>query len=141
MLIKNNNLPYFSGTVALGLSHQSLNPMVAVWTRGIVLNDTAASPHQWPSPDGRDAIANWPVGHPILINKSVLADQMKIIKLNSQEIGYKLYRETGIGDVLYITYDDNQLNWFEAIRLNRIDRRTKIHLPALVGAVPSLKVA
>jgi len=126
VLARDNDLPFFRGTVALGVINQSLNPMVVVWNRGMVLNDPMESlPNElkhWCS----STFANWPVGNSFCVNKSVMAEQMGIGHLNSHVRGYKLYKDTKIGDVLYITIDNDQGLWTEAIMCNRIDRDVAI---------------
>jgi hypothetical protein len=131
----NSNLIPFDGTLVLGLSHKSSNPMVAVWSKGALLNDTDFREHHWPNWNTVDyrpkkLVRNYPKvpGEVQIISKSEMAQSMGIAKLNSNEIGYKLYKDTLIGDVLYITYDTNHACWQESIRLGIIDRKTLIHL-------------
>ena len=128
VLSRDNDLPFFSGTVALGVINQPLNPMVIVWTRGMRLNDPAASlPMElkhWCS----STFANWPVGNSLCINKGTLSELMGIRHLNCHERGYRLYRDTKIGDVLYITIDNDPDRWTESILRNRIDLDVDINI-------------
>ena len=121
----------FKGTIVLGNNGSSNNPMVAVWRNGGFLNVKGAKPFRWTRTDGKDAVriyANAPY-EVELISKSELMREMAVGRLASTQNGYKFYRNTAMGDVLYITYDTNQENWLDAVRHGFIDRAKQIHIP------------
>jgi len=120
----------FAGTVILGNNGRSDNPMVAVWNHGAIINVKRFKPFAWTSPDGKDSVriyCNAPF-EVELISKAEAKQRMAIENLNSGRNGFKLYKGTPIGDVLYITYDTNQANWLDAVKNGFIDRGSQIHL-------------
>ena len=130
-----SNLVSFDGILVLGNNHKSDNPMVAVWSKGALLNDTDFREHHWPNWNTQDykpkkLVRLYPKvpGEVQIISKAEMAQAMGIDKLNSRQNGYKFYGNTPIGNVLYITYDTNHECWQESIRLGIIDRHTEIHL-------------
>ena len=133
MLTLNKPLTDFTGVLVLGNNNQSDNPMVAVWPKGALLNDTNARPHSWPNWNTETVphkvVRNYPKvpGEVMVMSKSKLKQLAGINNLVSSQIGYKVYKNTNIGDVLYITYDTNHECFQESIRLGIIDRKTEIH--------------
>lgn len=126
----------YSGTIVLGNSKQSDNQNVAVWNNGAILNDINPVKHKWSKwvsnelLDDADIVRvhfNSPKDVKI-ISKSELAQQMGIDKLSCYQIGYRYYKDTNIGDVLYISFDAHEENWTEAINIGFCDRHTQIHL-------------
>jgi len=130
----NKPLTDFNGVLVLGNNNQSDNPMVAVWFKGALLNDTNFRPHHWPNWNTGNVqhkvVRNYPkVPNEVeLMSKSKFKQIAGIKNLVSQQIGYKLYKDPQIGDVLYMTYDTNHECFQESIRIGFIDRKTEIHI-------------
>ena len=53
---------------------------------------------------------------------------MGISHLNSTNCGHRTYKDTPIGDVLYITYDTNEDCFSEAMIKGFIDKKCRINL-------------
>jgi len=123
----------FTGVLVLGNNKKADNPMVAVYGKGAMLNDLDVKPHMWP---------NWTtdrVNHKVVRNYPVAPNEVELlsksefnaiagITLKSSEHGYRLFRNTKLGDVLYITYDVNHACFLEAIRVGFIDKKTEMHI-------------
>jgi len=123
----------FDGVLVLGNNNKSDNPMVAVYGKGAMLNDLNPRPHMWP---------NWTtdrVNHKVVRNYPMVPNEVELlsksefntmagITLKSSENGYRLFRNTLLGDVLYITYDENHACFQEAIRCGFIDRKQEMHI-------------
>lgn len=131
---KNNPLTLFKGVLVLGNNNKSDNPMVAVYNKGAILNDIDVRPHFWPNWSTEDVdhkvVRNYPIApnEIKLMSKSSLKQLAGIKNLVSSQVGYRLYKDTLIGDLLYITYDTNHDCFQEAMRCGFIDRKTFINL-------------
>ncbi len=119
---------YFNGTVVFGLNNSDPMNAVAVYRKGIVLNDTNFKPHNWKNGSGKGQVRNYPIGVIEMMTKNEIASEMGVKKLKSSQNGYRKFLNTKIGDVLVITYDTNRTNWTEANQLGFIDRAKKIHI-------------
>ncbi len=119
---------YFNGTVVFGLNNSDPMNAVAVYRKGIVLNDTNFKPHNWKNGSGKSQVRNHLIGEIEIMTKNEIASEMGIKKLKSSQNGYRKFLNTKIGDVLVITYDTNRTNWTEANQLGFIDRAKKIHI-------------
>jgi|AntAceMinimDraft_5_1070358.scaffolds.fasta_scaffold236977_1 hypothetical protein len=119
---------YFNGTVVFGLNNSDPMNIVAVYRKGIVLNDTNFRPHNWLNGSGKNQVRNYLIGQSETMTKNEIASEMGISKLKSSQNGYRKFLNTKIGDVLVITYDTNRTNWTEANKLGFIDRAKKIHI-------------
>ena len=141
VLAMRQGLKYYPVTVILGLNKKydtSDNPLVAVWYRGIVANDKNHPPKQWPNwhtDNLGGAVRFYPLAHNEveLMNKGQAKQMLGIANLIkgdliSNQNGYRFYKNTLIGDVLYITYDTNYDSWQEVVRCGFIDRDKCIHL-------------
>ena len=148
VLAEREGLKYYPVTVILGLNKQydtSDNPIVAVWYNGIVANDKKHPSKQWPNwhTDALGgAVRFYPVAHNEveLMNKGQAKQMLGIENLNSRQNGYNFYKDTLIGDVLYITYDKNYDSWQEALRCGFIDRDHCIHLDDKLSSNQSINI-
>ena len=145
-----SKLTSFDGVLVLALNKASDNPMCAVRPQGANLNDEYFVPHIWPNwsstVDHEGKVVLWDElkqrsrqvirhyakvpGECILMNKSELKTLMGIAHLRSSECGHRIFRDTPIGDVLYITYDTNEECFSEAIKLGFIDKKCRINVDA-----------
>ena len=136
--MKLKNLDRFKGTVVLGLNGDKDNHnAVAVWTLGAMLNEKSPEMHYWKSWDLKDltpeffkktVVRHYPIGKPEIMSKSQLKKAIGISSLPSSQRGHKIYKDTNIGDVLYITYDTNAWAMQEAIDVGFIDKKCQIKL-------------
>jgi hypothetical protein len=136
VLALRQGLKYYPVTVVLGLNKKydtSDNPLVSVWYKGVLANCKNHPGKQWPNwhTDALEGATRfYPIAHNEveLMNKGQIKQMLGIDNLKSNQNGYRLYKDTLIGDVLYITYDTNYDSWLEAVRCGIIDRDTSIHL-------------
>lgn len=148
VLAQRQGIKFYPITVVLGLAKKadtSDNPLVAVWYKGIVANDKNHPGKQWPNWH-TDALGGatrfYPIAHNEveLMNKGQIKQMLGLENLVSNQGGYRLYKDTLIGDVLYITYDTNYESWLEAVRCGFIDRDTAIHLDGKIDANTSINI-
>jgi hypothetical protein len=144
-----SKLTSFDGVLVLALNKASDNPMCAVWPQGANLNDEYFTPHVWPNwsstfdtqegkvllwdeskQKNRQVIRHYAKvpGECVLMNKSELKTLMGITHLRSTNCGHRIFRDTPIGDVLYITYDTNADCFLEAISKGFIDKKCRINV-------------
>lgn len=132
-----SNVTIFHGTVIFGMNNDKNNPdVVAVYDKGMVLNDPITKHHPWPNSStqswkGAATVRHYfvsPMLNKRIMRKSAAAKMLGISNLNSTQRGHKVYRDTPIGDVLYITCDTNLENWEEAQRIGFFDKHCQIHI-------------
>ena len=148
----------FPGVVVFGNSMSSSNTTVAVYLKGAILNDMTPTRRLWPtdSPgqfwdthnvEGRakgGCSFQTPAGLPVRIHliepesvifmsKDEIKKQMGIKNLHSQQGGFRGFKNTLIGDVLYLTMEDNYSQWSASVSAGYIDKRHKINKDKLVS--------
>ena len=123
---------FFDGTVVFGLNGKDSINAVMVYHKGAVLNDTDFRPHKWPNwgDDPKTVVRHHIIAshEGQLMTKSEVCQLMGIKNLKSSQRGHRKFKNTLIGDVLYITYDTNRENWLEAHRVGFIDKKCKIDM-------------
>ena len=134
--MKSKTLDRFNGIVVLGLNgHKDNHDAVAVWELGAMLNEKNPTLHYWESWDKEHldplffstrVVRHYPIGKPKIMSKAVLKNKLGIKNLSSTQRGHKYFKNTLMGDVLYITYDTNSDAWAEAVNVGFIDKKCKI---------------
>ncbi len=115
----------FNGVIVLAPNNNKNNPDICfVWRKGGALNDRNFTEHHWPGGYGKNKVRHYPHDalHPDFLTKGSVKKEMGVSNLVSQEIGHKIYKDTKIGDVLYLTYDTNIENMMEVLRVGFIDK-------------------
>jgi hypothetical protein len=129
MLKEVNNGVRFSGYIALGLNnHKDNTDLIIGYPNGGELNNTSVQPHNWPGGNENFRARHYPAGEPEFFTKAELKRMMGISNLVSQEVGHKLYKDTNIGDVLYLTYGTNIINMIETLHTKFIDKMFCVNL-------------
>ena len=126
---KTIKLDRFDGTVVFGLSKQDTSKMVAVYRKGAVLNDKQFKAFNWTqAADIKSQVRNYFVGSPEMMTKSEIKKEMNISNLTSSQKGHSTkYKDTPIGDVLYVTYGTYRKNWTDAIQQGFFDKACSIY--------------
>jgi hypothetical protein len=136
-----SNTEFFPGVVIIGNCGSSTNTQVAVYSDGAILNNTPDK-RVWPS-DNRDWDCTDPsanikarhyfIGEKVMFSKGEVCKMMGIKKLDSSEPGFKAYKNTPIGPVLYFTTDTDVTYWAACIKENMSDRHCKTYLKSNFG--------
>jgi hypothetical protein len=153
----------FPGVVVFGNSMSSSNTTVAVYLKGAILNDMTPTRRLWPTDEVNPITGQhfWdthdvegrieygtsmqtPEGLPVRIHliepesvifmsKDEIKKQMGIKNLHSQQGGFRGFKNTLIGDVLYLTMEDNYSQWSASVSAGYIDKRHRINKDKLVS--------
>jgi len=132
---------FFPGVVIIGNCGSSTNTQVAVYSDGAILNNTPDK-RVWPSDNGdwdcTDPSANikarhYFIGEKVMFSKGEICKLMGIKKLSSAEPGFKAYRNTDIGPVLYFTTDTDVTYWAACIKENMSDRHCRTNIERNFG--------
>ena len=132
---------FFPGVVIIGNNGKSTNTQVAVYSDGAILNNTPDK-RVWPSDnedwDCTDPSANikarhYFIGEKVMMSKGEICKLMGIKKLDSSENGFKPYKNTPIGPVLYFTTDTDVTYWAACIKENMSDRHCRTFIKSNFG--------
>ena len=133
---------FFPGIVIIGNNGKSTNTQVAVYSDGAILNNTPDK-RVWPGDncdwDCTDPSANIKarhhfIGEKVMFSKGEICKLMDIKKLDGAEVGFKAYKTTPIGPVLYFTTDTDVTYWAACIKENMSDRHCKTYIKSNFGA-------
>jgi len=150
-------MDYFNGIVVFGLSGDNSGDQVAVFPKGGFLNDMNPTERTWKHDSGTwnthdikgrnpKHLMRTPTGLPvrihmiepekkIIMSKSKFAELIGEDKMRSREIGFRHYPKTDLGrDVLYITMENNFVQWSEMVSAGYIDRKARINVDKLIEA-------
>jgi hypothetical protein len=132
--IGNDEVTVFTGTVIFGLSSQGMSKC-AVYPSGMLLDFVDPEKHHWPGNkwEHTGKVVRHRFTKPeevVYRDKAELSKILGLSKLGkfktedlkSSQRGHKFYKDTDIGDVLYITFDTNFENWQEAIKVGFVDK-------------------
>jgi len=125
-----NELYHFTGPVVFGLSKQDGQKTVAVFRKGALLNDKNFPKFDWPDSIGKeDNIRHyWVAPHEAeLMTQGEIKKEMNISNLKSDQLGWKIYYDTPIGDVLYITCGTYRRNWLASVQQGFFDKSRGIN--------------
>jgi len=132
---------FFPGVVILGNNGKSTNTQVAVYSDGAILNNVPDR-RIWPS-DNRDwdctekeaniKARHHFIGEKVMFSKGEICKLMGIKKLDGSENGFKAYKHTDIGPVLYFTTDTDVTYWAACIKENMSDRHCKTYIKSNFG--------
>ena len=136
--IGDDEVTVFTGTVIFGLSSQGMSK-VAVYRSGMLLNFEYPNEHKWPGNKWEHTgkivrhrfIKPEEVEYMDKIEANALVDIPNASRnkdLKSTQRGHKFYKDTAIGDVLYITFDTNFENWQEANKIGFVDKHCCIEV-------------
>jgi hypothetical protein len=131
MKILKDKLDYFHGTVVFGLNKQDESKMVAVYRKGAMLNDKNFPKFTWSEKtyDKEHVRIHFIAPNEVeMLTKSEIKKEMDVSNLKSQQSGFKIYEDTPIGDVLYITCETYRQNWKDAIQQGFFDKARGINL-------------
>ena len=129
------NKYFFDGVVVVGPKGPSADNVVAVFSAGAVLNDTNIRNVVWSTDDGRKTtkelncdVRHYFIGDKDLTTKTEMCKLLNIRKLVTADNGAKLYPNTPIGPVLYITVEDDMNYFYDCIKEGMIDSQTRINI-------------